>query len=107
MEESFHKADSGPAGQARPLVTISREYGCPSKLIGQMLVEAINRRTRKEMPVKWRLINKEILEESARELHIPGDPCQILLDSEKKGIVMDVLTFSTTYGGTQRIRKTV
>ena len=107
MEESFHKSDSGPAGQARPVVTISREYGCPSKLIGQMLVEAINRRIHKEMPVKWRLINKQILEESARELHIPEIHVKSLLDSEKKGIILDVLTFSTTYGGTERIRKTV
>jgi cytidylate kinase len=30
-----------------------------------------------------------------------------MLDADKRGVVLDILTFSTTYGGSQRIRKTV
>jgi cytidylate kinase len=107
MEESFLRSESVSGGQARPVVTISREYGCPSKLIGQMLVESVNRKSIKERSSKWRLINKEILEESARELHLPESQIKSLLDADQKGIVLDVLTFSTTYGGSARIKKTV
>jgi cytidylate kinase len=90
-----------------PVVTLSREYGCPSKLIGQMLVEAVNSRARKEHSMSWKFINKEILEESAKQLHLPEFQIKSMLDADKKGVVLDILTFSTTYGGTQRIRKTV
>jgi cytidylate kinase len=107
MEESFLKKEFLPGSPGPPLVTLSREYGCPSKLIGQMLVEAVNARARKERSKQWRFINKEILEESARQLHIPEFQIKSMLDADKRGVIMDILTFSTTYGGNQRIRKTV
>jgi cytidylate kinase len=107
MEESFQKTDANPTGRCNPIVTLSREYGCPSKLIGLMLVEALNRRRGNASARKWRLINKEILEESARELSVPENQIKSMLDADKKGVVMDILTFSTTYGGSERIRRTV
>lgn len=107
MEESFHKSEPRPSGQYNPIVTLSREYGCPSKLIGLLLVEALNRRSAATAVPKWRLINKEILEESARELNVPEVHIQSMLDADKKGVVLDIMTFSTTYGGSERIKKTV
>jgi cytidylate kinase len=107
MDESFLKNERMRGAPGPPLVTLSREYGCPSKLIGQMLVEAINMKARKERSRQWKFINKEILEESARQLHIPEFQIKSMLDADKRGMVLDILTFSTAYGGNQRIRKTV
>jgi len=107
MEESFHKGEPPKGGPFPPFVTISREYGCPSKLIGQLLVETINKRAGSGFSERWRFINKEILEESAHELQLPEMQIKNMLNAEKKGVVMDILTFSTSYGGTERIRKTL
>ena len=107
MEESFLKTERTPGSPHPPLVTISREYGCPSKPIGQMLVEALNSGARKQHGHCWKFISKEILAESAKQLNIPEFQVRHMLDAEKKGLVLDLMTFSTTYGGNERIRKTV
>ena len=49
-----------------PVITISREYGCPSKLIAAMLTDLINEKYARKN--KWHWISKEILEETARKL---------------------------------------
>jgi cytidylate kinase len=107
LEESFRKTEGGHTITCLPVVTISREYGCPSKLIGQMLAEAINRKHAGTRSPKWRFINKEIIEESARELKVSAVHVSSMLSAEEKGLVGDILTFSTTYGGSQRVRKTL
>jgi cytidylate kinase len=107
LEESFRKKESGLSVTCLPVVTISREYGCPSKLIGQMLADAINRKHAGTRAPKWRFINKEILEEAARELKVSAVHVSSMLSTDEKGLVLDIMTFSTTYGGSQRIRKTL
>ncbi len=106
LSDSFQKREDAGRVAGLPIVTLSREYGCPSKLIGLMLTDAINRK----IPVpehRWRFINKEILEEAAKDLHIPATQVNSLLSADEKGMLLDLVTFSTTYGGSLRIRRTV
>lgn len=106
MEDSFHKGEYKPGSSYPPVVTLSREYGCPSKLIGQLLVDSINRKITRHNAPKWKFINKEILEDAARELKMPEVHFNAMLGAEERGIVLDIMTFSSTYGGSAHIRKT-
>jgi len=107
LEESFRSSEKNTKGAFPPIVTISREYGCPSKLIGQLLVKTLNNRHPSGKDPLWHFINKEVIEEAARELKIPEVQVASLLTAENKGVVLDIITFSSSYGGTQRVRKTV
>jgi cytidylate kinase len=101
LEQEFSKS-FGPG----PIVTISREYGCPSKPIGQMLTDALNKRMIKPAVPKWKFISKEVVEESARKLDITSVEMNYLISSGEKGIVEDLLTsFSPLYVSNRKIRK--
>lgn len=106
MEQSFLKTELRPGGNFAPVVTISREYGCPSKPIGQLLADTINRRPARYDAPRWKFINKEILEAAAKELKMPEVQFNSMLGAEERGIVLDIMTFSSTYGGSAHIRKT-
>jgi cytidylate kinase len=89
-----------------PVVTISREFGCPSKPIGQMLTDALNKRMTKSSAPRWRFISKEVVEESARKLDITSVEMNYLISSGEKGLVEDLLTsFSPLYASNRKIRK--
>jgi cytidylate kinase len=107
LEESFRNPERKGQGSFAPVVTISREYGCPSKLIGQLLVKTLNNLHPPGKEPLWHFINKEVIEESARELKIPEIQVSSLLTAEDKGVVLDIITFSSSYGGSHRVRKTV
>lgn len=49
-----------PIKQINPVITIARESGCPSKMIGQIIANHFN----------WELISKETIIESAKALNI-------------------------------------
>jgi cytidylate kinase len=105
FEESFRNSEVHSASPPPPIVTLSRECGCPSKLIGQMLVKELSGRQTKANHPQWRFINKEVLEEAARELHMPETQVSSLLTAQEKGVFLDLITFSNTYGGALRVRK--
>ena len=95
---------SGPG----PVVTISREFGCPSKLIAHFLTHELNNRNGVEKPGKWRFINKEVVEATARRLEMNPTDVNYMLSSGGKGLVEDVLaSFSQTYVSSHRMRKTI
>jgi cytidylate kinase len=89
-----------------PIVTISREFGCPSKVIAQMLTEALNKRIIKPATPRWKYINKEVVEEAARKLDIKTVEMNYLISSGEKGLVEDLLTsFSPNYVSNRKIIK--
>jgi cytidylate kinase len=94
-----------PFGPA-PIVTISREFGCPSKVVAQMLTEALNKRIIKPATPRWKYINKEVVEEAARKLDIKTVEMNYLISSGEKGLVEDLLTsFSPNYVSNRKIIK--
>ncbi len=93
-----------------PVITIAREFGCPSKKIAARLTERLNE-LKKSGPKKipWRWIDKEILSESARELNLdPGD-IEYVFKYEKKTFFDDILSSQSKkyYKSDRKIRSTI
>ncbi len=93
-----------------PVITISRQYGCPAKIVAQNLAIRLNKmRSRLNRPQNWRWISKEILDESARELKMDKHTVQEAVNADYKG-VLDVLIWSLSnkfYPGDDKIKKTL
>jgi cytidylate kinase len=107
MERKSVRADVQHFG---PVVTISREYGCPAKIVAQDLAIKLNKlllRAKKKQ--QWRWISKEILEESAKELKMNRHTLKDLLNAGDRG-VMDDLIWSLSnkfYPGDNKVKKTL
>ncbi len=82
-----------------PVITISRPYGCSGERIASKLSHALTElsKTQSEQ-FEWRLISKEILETSAKELKLAPNLVDEMKEYRLKG-VMDHLTlfFSTDF----------
>ena len=106
LEKRYLEQESlKPCGPG-PIITISRESGCPSKLIAQMLTDALNKISIKTAPPKWKYISKEVVEEAAGKLDIKTVEMNYLISSGEKGLVEDLLTsFSPNYVSSRKIKK--
>ena len=71
-----------------PVITISREYGCPSKPIAALVTEKINHSGVKQ---KWHWISKEILEESARKLGLSPREIRHIFEYRERSFLEDLL----------------
>ncbi len=71
-----------------PVITISREYGCPSKPIAERVTRLINESGVKE---KWHWISKEILEESARRLGLSPREIRHIFEYRSRSFLEDLL----------------
>jgi cytidylate kinase len=93
-----------------PVVTISRDYGCPAKRLAGMLSSALNRvELENYSKNRWSWIGKEILDESAKELNLKPNMVKDIVNKEMGGVVDDiVLSLSHKYyPGDMKIRKTM
>ena len=93
-----------------PVVTISREVGCPAKGIAACLTKELNKIKKghlKKHP--WRWISKEILMESARELQVESSQIQHIFDYKSRGVLEDLLLAQSKdyYKSDQKIRSTI
>ena len=104
-QESLSKQD-----YEGPVVTIAREYGCPSQKIASRLADRLNQnkgpRTKK---IDWRWITKEILYESAKELKLDPSDIEYVFRYEKKNFFDDILTSQSRkyYKSDRKIRMTI
>ena len=104
METRFRETVYTEASKLLPVLTVSREFGCPSKLISMMLAEELNRKTEKG---RWQYISKEVVEQAARELELEPAKIEHLFSIDPMGILDLVSSFSTNYKSTLKIRKTI
>ncbi len=91
-----------------PVITISREYGCPSKIIAEMLTNRINEKHAKKK--KWHWISKEILDESARKLGLTPREIKYIFEYKERNIIEDLLISQEKklyYRSDWTIRKTI
>ena len=108
MERAFAERGTFPQSGPGPVVTISREFGCPSKLIAQQLTEKLNQHIGKRKPEIWRFINKEVVEATAHRLELNSTEVNYLMSSGSKGFIEDVLaSFSPAYVSNLRMRNTI
>lgn len=93
-----------------PVITISREYGCPANEIARKLVEAINNKAYiKGARVNWKWVSKEILFESAKKLELEPQYIEYVFNREEKSIIDDIITSHKNryYKSDRRIRNTI
>ena len=106
--KDFPVSESAPVPCERPFITISREFGCPSKLIAEKLAKSLNSHSLHKTSPEWRFINKEVVLESARELELDPDKVKYFFDAEKRGTLDDILaSFSSNYKSNIKILKTI
>ncbi len=88
-----------------PLVTISREFGCPAKQIAEKLSKALS----VEFGEEWNWISKEIMEELSKELHLNPSVTKDLSNYEDRKIsdYIALLLSSDYYPGESRIKNTM
>lgn len=108
MERAFSSEGTFNQPGPGPVVTISREFGCPSKLVAQHLADLLNKQHGSPKTGRWRFISKEVVEATARKLEMNPGEVKNLMGSGNKGLIEDILaSFSPTYVSNIRMRKTI
>ena len=93
-----------------PVVTISRDYGCPAKRLAGILSTALNRIEKNNYSRnQWHWIGKEILDESAKELKLKSNTVREVANKEVSGVVGDIVMSLSHkyYPGDQKVKKTI
>ncbi len=110
-ERTGKRKSSGPDFYAPgPVITISRDYGCPGRRIARLLSETL---TEKNLRLggnkEWKWISKEIIEESARELKLSPTLIQDLSDYRTRGFFENLALFFSDefYPGDVKIKNTI
>lgn len=90
--------------EGKPFVTISRQYGCPSKSIADHLKDLCHAENR-----SWKVITKEIIETAALELNLKPQQIKYVFDAKEKTVMDDVISALSTkyYKSDRKIRKTI
>ena len=85
-----------------PVITISREHGCDAMYLADHLMDMLQgEHSIKKHP--WRCINKEILSEASKELHVSIKKITIAMDTRQELIVQDIFSsFTHHYGVTNK-----
>lgn len=107
--ENRFKVQPASAG-ALSFITISRAYGCPSREISIELVEKINSFYRdKGDSIRWKWVNKEVIENSAKELQVEERKIEEVFNMEEKSVVEDIIHSLSHrhYPNDIKIRKTI
>jgi len=93
-----------------PVVTISRELGCPAKKVACQLAETLNKtRSTKAKEHPWKWISKEIMQESAKLLEVDCSQIQHIFDYKSRGVLEDLLFAQSKdyYKSDSKIRATI
>ena len=100
--------EKGKKRNPGPVITISRYFGCPANLCANDLAELLT-----EMEGvhdnPWKVINKEILEQAAKELGLTPEKIEFVFKFEKRSAVDEILeSLSNKYYKSERkIRNTI
>ncbi|MCK9617146.1 MAG: cytidylate kinase-like family protein [Lentimicrobiaceae bacterium] len=87
---------SAESRHPNPFITISREYGCPSKFVAHSLVEKLNLNS--EGKNKWEYINKEIIADTANKINVNTEKIRKYFSDEEHNSFQDFLeSFSSKY----------
>ena len=102
--------EGGKGKDPGPVITISREYGCPAKIIAGRLAEELTRKLFvKGKDIKWKFLTKEIMAESAKALEIDPEKIKYVFDYEQKSMVDWIISaqFNKYYKSERKILNTV
>ena len=93
-----------------PVLTISREYGCPAKDIAALLADTLTEKNKKAGVTKeWKVISKEIIEESARELKLSPTLMNDLSNQASTPFFESLTTFFSDnyYPSSSKVKNTI
>ncbi|TSA39266.1 MAG: cytidylate kinase-like family protein [Porphyromonadaceae bacterium] len=95
-----------------PVITISREYGCPSKVLAGIVVDKLRSLDQETPahPYRWRWISREVLEESAKDLKVDPRHINHIFDYQERSIIDDILASTRkdgSYKSDHAIKKSV
>jgi cytidylate kinase len=92
--------------QPGPVICISREVGCGGVNLARLLAAELDKHS---LGRKWKVLSKEILEESARELNMEPNKLQNMMKEGDRGLFDDILNaFSEKrYKSDRKISKTI
>lgn len=101
-DPKFMAANSQPG----PVICISREVGCGALSIARQLALELDKTT---FCRKWRVVSKEILQESARELNMDPDKLRSYLKVGERSVFDDILAAfaEKRFKSDKRITKTL
>lgn len=105
-----YEAEKSAPEFAGPVVTISRECGCPGKRLAALITEKLNTMDYKfEKKIPWKWISKELLQESAKELGVDESEIQYVFDYVSHGVLEDLLLSHSRkfYKSDRKIRNTI
>jgi cytidylate kinase len=76
-----------------PVITISRECGCPSKILADILTDKLREIDRETAshPFRWRWIGRELLEEAARDLKVAPKDIDHVFTYNERTVIDDIL----------------
>lgn len=109
-KETWYKEDAAKNIFPGPVVTISRELGCPAKKIACKLCEELNKiKSSKAKEHVWRWISKEILSDSAKELNVDCNQIEYIFNYKSRNILEDLLLAQSKdyYKSDIKIRSTI
>jgi len=110
-ERSGKRKSTGPNFHAPgPVITISRDYGCPGRRIARKMAETLSEKNRRMgRETEWKWISKEIIEESARKLKLSPTLIQDLSDYRTRGFFENLTLFFSDefYPGDVKIKNTI
>jgi cytidylate kinase len=109
LNKRLHQADtnyqSAPT-EPGPVICISREVGCGGVNLARMIAAELDKHTHCK---KWKVLSKEILEESARELDMDPNKLKSFLKEGDRSLFDDIISaFSEKrYKSDRKISKTL
>jgi cytidylate kinase len=91
-----------------PVITISRDFGCPANMCANNLAEILTKMDNAENE-PWRVISKEILEQAAKELGLTPEKIEFVFKFEKRSAVDEILEAlsSKYYKSERKIKNTI
>lgn len=93
-----------------PVVTISREMGCPGTQLTSALVQELNKRYRLKDENAWNWLAKEHVQRiAAQKLGLPEEEIDYVFEAKRKGVMEEILQSMSTkyYKSDKRIQNTV
>lgn len=91
-----------------PVITISRDFGCPANLCATDLAEILSKIDGDDKE-PWKVISKEILEQAAKELGLTPEKIEFIFKFEKRSAVDEILESlsSKYYKSERKIKNTI
>lgn len=91
-----------------PVITISRDFGCPANLCATDLAELLSKMD-EEGNEPWKVISKEILDKAAKELGLTPEKIEFVFKFEKRSAVDEIIEAlsSKYYKSERRIKNTI